>query len=102
MNTTTLHTEIAKTNQAALYREHLKIGHSSTICRIEIKADDHKPQGHARIDLHRGGEWLPLAGIFPHNMKTDTKLAYKQAEPTAADFSADRNELIALARLIGI
>lgn len=102
MNTTTLHTQIARTNQAGIYQEHLKIGQSSAILRIDIKADDHKAQGHARIDVHTKGAWLPLSGIFPQNMKTDTKLAYKQSEPKASDFAADREELISLARLIGI
>lgn len=99
MKTTTTSSQIGKTNQAGLYRETLKayanMEHSTL--RIDIKADSHKPQGHATIERWNGSEWKPLASIFAAAMETDKDIAYRPHGPIAQDFSKDRETLLRLA-----
>jgi hypothetical protein len=86
--------QVSGTGQTTDYRQLIAIGDNRL--RIRIRTDSHPSQGHAVIELWRDG-WREVWSLDPLLTKTDPKLGYRRAEPTAADYRADVDDLIGMA-----
>jgi hypothetical protein len=99
-----LHVSVVKAGQEVNYVElvqlpsHLDRPHR---LRIRIRADSYVAQSWAKVERWDGGQWQEVYTIEGASMHTaranGVGLAYRQGKPTAADFAADRAELLARA-----
>jgi hypothetical protein len=90
-----LHTEIGRGGQDVFYTEVLRIG--PHICQICIKSDSYDFQSFAVASVWSREAlcWNEAASIHYSQMRTETKLAYEDANRlNASHFRADRTTLI--------
>lgn len=93
----TLSKEIGRGRQSVTYRETFE--HNGKKVRIEIKSDSYDFQCYARVSVFHDFQWNKIDSIHHSRMQTPPKLIYRQYDlANEADFKADRNRLVKLAK----
>jgi hypothetical protein len=99
MQTSTTHTPaLAIGGQSVTYRELLGVVKTGDRLKIDIKSDAYRAQSHARIERWDGNQWQLVWSIPAHAMATPEGLYVRK--PTAKDFRADTETLVAHAATV--
>lgn len=100
MQVTTISAEVYKGGQDLKYNEviSLLVGVKKHKLRVSICSDSYRGQCYARIKRWSGSAWQLVHQI--DDMKTGSKLAYRQPTPGPEVFEADRRELLRVAERV--
>lgn len=94
----TISKQCNKVEQDVFFQEVLKV-RGQTI-KVKIRSNPYDFQSHARVYRWDGNQWQLVHNILPTNMKTPHGLSNGHHDDMEADFKADRDELLRVAKEI--
>jgi len=104
----TISKQCSKVRDDVIYQEVVRLDKNDLVTKprvkVSIKSNSYSFQSHARISRWDGSEWQLVHNLLPNEMKTphglDTMSLRLEQKAMEAKFTADRNELLRVAKEI--